>query len=359
MAESPVAMDSAFSIPDTKPISNGHTDAVSHDHQLTVPTTNGIARNEPGHFDSFDDSFVNISSSNYEDNEDDFVDELELERIRHLSTIVEGPAENSNSSSDIEDDEENYIRLDEMSVLNRPTKKPDESDKLPPIQEVRRMHTPPSLFGPEALSPNTVPNCQEVNPGPHPGDVSAIVSRNDYDVGTPPESPTNDYDEVETFHPPTTSPTNSHELNLVETSPVATRDFTPTNDYDEVETFHPSTTSPTNSHELETSPVATRDFTPTCDGGIHQDNTTTHEASVDMLLPGREAAAPSPHGFLAMLSDVLAAPPVLDGDQGIENDGGLMKGTLGLSFPGEWPPSDDQVRLFDHTKCPVLVFSSS
>lgn len=322
MAESPVVMDPAFALPDTKPISNGYTAAGSHDSHMNISTANGIAQNSPDHFDIFEDSFVNFSNNGpaiiYQENDDNFVDELELERIRHLSTIVEGPAENSNSNSDSDDD---YIRLNEVSLLNRQTQNLDESDNLPSIQE--DVQVAQSAFLPDPESTNTVPYCEETDQGLPPRDVSVV-------------RPLNDYVEVCLNAPGATSP-------LTLSAPSS-----PTHDYDEVETFHRSTASPTiqiNSHELDIvdpSPVATQDLPPTC-------KADTHEVTLlDKPLLAREDAAPTPNGFLAMLDDVLASPPVLNGDhQGQENDGGIMQqGTLGLSFPGEWPSHDDQVSSF-------------
>ncbi len=114
MAESSLPhLEAVLQPPNIKPISNGVNG--SHENNITSPSNEIEPTSSLPSIDLFEDSFVtfntNTTSIEYEpeDDDDGFVDQLELARIRHLSTIVEGVVENCSS------DDDDYIKLDTIS----------------------------------------------------------------------------------------------------------------------------------------------------------------------------------------------------------------------------------------------------
>ncbi len=294
MTDSPVVMDPAFSIPSTKTVPNGHVG--SHDMAATTgASTNGVVpdlSSTPASLNSFEDCFMDFDT-NYDETEDAFADDLELERIRHLSTIVEGPAENSNSSSDNE--ESDYVHLSDIS------------------------------FHQSALNPgHDLPSTCEEDTDTH--QTAIIDSRPEINTDFIPDTL------------PSLSPKLSHprdeisELN--EVSPTEAALTSSLHDYDEVETFHESTTSPKRKREqnatLETVSAIYKN-------SPDHPTTSTEPTSID-----ERNEAPSPQGFLDLLSSALAAPPMLDDNKGPLDDETMVKGTLGSPLPVDWT---NEVRL--------------
>lgn len=310
MAESPVPIESPFPTTSIKSVPNGHNTPVSHDSNMasTTATTNGTLQTSldelPSVFNSFEDSFT---ESIYDD---DFVDPTELARLRHLSTIVEGAVESSNSSSDNEDDD--YIRLNQMSVVNSQALESNDTTSAASHMEGTSTPTPTvpltALPGPT----DSVTNHDQADTGMHEHNTP---TNDEHDLVEPPQSTTptqasglaNDYDEVETFHEPTvsldsnpTEPVHEYQnINLEATSAITLNDNDP---------LPPTTTNP-----------------------VENNNS-------------REAA--SPNGFLAVLTDALASPPVLDSSQ-TQEDSTWVKGVLEAAIPpsGEWLLPEDQVGI--------------
>ena len=263
---------------DTYNMSNGHhgDEMMSHDTQSSVTNSNAVVNGSvlpdfplntndvhtsPKQSEapivtlpqlSFEDNFMENGTYDDDDDEsDDFVDQLELARIRHLSTIVEGAREDSNSATDDEDSD--YIRLDVMR---------------------------------EGL----------LNPVSHDGSKGGVE-----DVKVQPC--------VESVEDPTYI-----EVGLKDSR---TPDQT---------MMSPQMNSPS---ELV--------------------NGIAHEsADQDVNMPDQDSDMPneartvcSPDGFLALLSDALAAPPVLDRNQGQQDDMDPLQITSPLS--DSWLVSNDQV----------------
>ena len=216
---------------------------------------------------SFDDNFLENGSydDDDEDESDDFVDQLELARIRHLSTIVEGAREDSNSSTDDEDSD--YIRLDIMreGMVNSASQygnkeRVEEEIKVEPASESVEDHT-----------------CTEVH-------ADSANSR------TPDQT--------------STSVVLNDSLTLQVNPPIELANGI--------------------MHEVEDNDV----------------NLPDHDTDLGVANEARTVC--SPDGFLALLSDALAAPPVLDSNQGQQDGVDQLQITSPLS--DSWPMSKDEVK---------------
>ena len=438
MAESPLPMDSAFSPPSTKYIPNGH-DNMSHDSHMTIPfPVNGVelmdiqanesTQTDSTQIDAFEDSFVDFNSNGaveYDDTEDDFVDPLELARIRHLSTIKEAPIESSSSSADSEED---YIRLDEVSVLGKggqPSGGQSQSASQTPTAEdaetprvnsavhvssdsehdydqvaldVDHTHSTNGLISPSnvALLEDSPPQTIQASPSDMQPDTS-LNTTDDHDkgevnLGSPPvTTPTTTTPSVTTSSasieasPLENEPMNIHTVGNDQTpaspeastgsqvTPPTTKVSPEVHDTNEGVIEAPASpdidvsslplTTPTVTDEVSTQVHVLDEAPASPDIDVSSLPLTTptvmDEVSTQVHVPDEAPASPdlltvdpqqssgadersqTPHGFLAMLSDALAAPPVLDGgNQGQPGEG------VGENPPGDWLlPGEEQVRV--------------